>query len=237
MIVLLAGCPSREPEPEPPPIYTVVRGDSLSRIASRHGTTAQQLRDWNGIDGDLIVPGQTLIVGAPGGLAMASAPKTTTRKRAGTRRTPRPRTSTPPATPPEGWIEGGEWFEEEEPATPWPALRMPPAKACLAAETGIGDGGFGRSQGLEAEQISPVVAAFQHQTLRCYTDSVTAAGPIELVLEIGCDGRVRRSTVRSDGTGDARFAACVADAFRYAGFPPHARDFVEVVIPLRFTAP
>jgi len=233
MVAFLVGCPRPEPPP-PPPTYTVVGGDSLSRIASRHGTTTQQLRDWNGIVGDLIVPGQELIVGAPGGAAAVAEPP---RKRA--RKAP-PTTPGKRTTAAQGRSEElgeGEWWEEEEPTTPWPPLRMPVARACLADDAGIGDGSFGRSQGLEADQISPVVVGFQQQTLRCYTAGVTAAGSIELALEIGCDGRVRRSAVRSDGTGDARFAACVADAFRYAGFPAHARDLVEVVIPLHFTPP
>lgn len=232
MIVMLVGCPAPAPDVPPPPTYTVVSGDSLSRIASRHGTTAQQLRDWNGIAGDLIVPGQALIVGDPGvATAAATSPGAikAPRKRAPTGA----KRSAPPGDEPnEEWL-----YEEEEPAPSWPALRMPAAKPCLAEDAGIEDGSFGRSQGLEADQISPVVGSFQQQTLRCYTAGVTAGGPMELVLEIGCDGRVRRSTVRSNDTGDPAFAACVADAFRYAGFPAHARDLVEVVIPLRFTAP
>ncbi|MCP4870072.1 MAG: LysM peptidoglycan-binding domain-containing protein [Proteobacteria bacterium] len=230
LLLMVVGCPAPEPEVPPPPTYTVVSGDSLSRIASRHGTTAQQLRDWNGIEGDLIVPGQVLVVGDPGGEAVAAAARKPKRTTKTTSR--RPRAKAPPGEQPnEAWL-----YEDEEP-TQWPALRMPSAKPCLAEDAGIEDGSFGRSQGLEPEQISPVVSAFQQQTLRCYTEGVTAGGPMELVLEIGCDGRVRRSTVRSDGTGDGAFAACVADAFRYAGFPAHARDLVEVVIPLRFTAP
>lgn len=46
--------------------YTVRRGDSLSLIARRNGTTVEQLRAANGTRGDLINVGQTLkIPGAP----------------------------------------------------------------------------------------------------------------------------------------------------------------------------
>jgi D-gamma-glutamyl-meso-diaminopimelic acid endopeptidase CwlS len=42
--------------------YTVKSGDTLSAIASRHGISLENLRAWNNISGDLIFPGQKLIV-------------------------------------------------------------------------------------------------------------------------------------------------------------------------------
>ncbi len=225
-LTLVACAPS--PEPAPPPTYTVARGDSLSRIAKTYGTTAQQLRDWNGIEGDLIVPGQVLIVGSPGGGAGAVAAKAPAKRSSARRAKP---SAARGATPP-----GVLGFAPDE-GPSYPPLSMPPAKPCLAEDVGIGDAGFGRSVGLEAEQVSAGVAAFQTQTLRCYGPDTTAAGEVQLALVIGCDGRVRSSSVRDDGTGDPAFAACVADAFRYAGFDAHARDEVEVVVPLRYTAP
>ena len=52
-----------KPKPKPKPVvkrYTVKKGDSLSRIASRNGTSVAALRRVNGIKGDLIRPGQVL---------------------------------------------------------------------------------------------------------------------------------------------------------------------------------
>lgn len=40
-------------------------GDSLSVIAKRHSVTVDQLRKWNRIKGDLIYPGQRLLLGEP----------------------------------------------------------------------------------------------------------------------------------------------------------------------------
>lgn len=40
--------------------YTVKSGDSLGRIASRHGCTVQQLQQWNGLKTTVIQPGQKL---------------------------------------------------------------------------------------------------------------------------------------------------------------------------------
>lgn len=55
--------PRPQPKPKPKPQvrrYTVKRGDTLSAIARRHGTTVAGLRRANGISGDLIRPGQVL---------------------------------------------------------------------------------------------------------------------------------------------------------------------------------
>lgn len=46
-------------------LYVVRRGDSLGRIASRYEVTVGQLRAWNGLRGDLIHPGQELVLHAP----------------------------------------------------------------------------------------------------------------------------------------------------------------------------
>ncbi len=60
------------PKPKPKPVlvkpkpkvvkYTVKKGDSLGRIASKHGIGLSALRRANGISGDLIRPGQVLTI-------------------------------------------------------------------------------------------------------------------------------------------------------------------------------
>lgn len=53
--------PKPKPKPKPTVVkYTVKKGDSLSRIASRNGCSLSALRRANGISGDLIRPGQVL---------------------------------------------------------------------------------------------------------------------------------------------------------------------------------
>ena len=44
--------------------YTVVSGDTLSKIASKHSVTVADLRKWNGLHGDMLKVGQVLKVSA-----------------------------------------------------------------------------------------------------------------------------------------------------------------------------
>lgn len=52
-------------------VYTVRRGDSLARIASRHGTTVDALRHHNALRSNTIQPGQNLVI--PGRQSATSA--------------------------------------------------------------------------------------------------------------------------------------------------------------------
>lgn len=54
-----------KPKPKPKPKttrYTVKKGDTLSGIASRYGSSVSKIRSANGISGSLIRPGQSLVV-------------------------------------------------------------------------------------------------------------------------------------------------------------------------------
>lgn len=61
---LIVGWGDKPVPPEPEKVYyTVVRGDNLSKIAYRYGTTTKQLVEWNNIKNpNLIYPGQVLRV-------------------------------------------------------------------------------------------------------------------------------------------------------------------------------
>lgn len=75
LVIPGAGAPPPPPPPGPPPApgpgtttYTVQPGDTLYLIARRYGITLAELRRLNpNLTGDVIYPGQTLIVPAPGG--------------------------------------------------------------------------------------------------------------------------------------------------------------------------
>lgn len=64
--------PGGGPAPSGSGTYSVVRGDSLDRIAKRHGTTVANLRRWNSLSTSRIYPGQKLLVGAQASTAQTS---------------------------------------------------------------------------------------------------------------------------------------------------------------------
>ncbi len=225
----------------PAETVTVVRGDTLGRIAQKAGITLDELRAWNDIDGDLIQVGQELAVGpaTPGQpawrvlLARFSTPQV------------EPEVAEPVASAPvpparrrrAARAPSGDGQLLEEPATSWPPLRPPSPKECLDAFAGVEDGGdraFGRSEGLSGAQVKAGVAAFQQQTLRCADGHDSIAGQVLLELSIGCDGRVLDASVIDDGAPAEGFAACVAQVMQFASFPAHARDSVTVQVPLAY---
>lgn len=85
-----APAPAPKPAPAPAPAkyvtYTVVKGDTLSKIAAKYGTTYQKIAADNGIaNPNLIFPGQVLkIYGASSGNSGGSSVKTYTVKKGDT---------------------------------------------------------------------------------------------------------------------------------------------------------
>lgn len=219
----------------PAPTHVVVSGDTLSGIASNQGVTVAQLREWNHLTGDRIDVGQDLRVGEGGAgetvgslvlAALRPQPRVEPATEPGTEAAPvvsaPPRAPRAPASQP-----------ESEPGLTFAPLVMPPAKPCLA-DTAVAGEGMTRSVGLEPQQVKQGVMGFQKETLRCFEGREAAVGTVLLSLVVGCDGRVVSSTVADDTTGEAGFASCVAEVFRYAAFPAHARDTVEFEVPLTY---
>lgn len=201
---LLAGCDLFAPEA---PTYTVVRGDTLTKIARAHDCTVDELRAWNGISGDLIEVGQVLVVGEggePAAAPEAAPPTRTSRKRSRPAKT---------RLAPEPAVEG---------AAP---LQMPAAKACLAgpedAEEDGMEAGFAASRGLDGGQVRGALAAFEPNLVRCLRAGDAAAGTAELELTVGCDGRVSQVVLVDDGGLPAPLVSCVRDTLRYVPFPAH----------------
>lgn len=86
------------PSPTPPySTYVVQAGDTLSSIASRFGTTADAVKELNGLTSDIITIGQQLLI--PSGENPVSPPDTATPTSGTTAPTSTPRPQQPTATP------------------------------------------------------------------------------------------------------------------------------------------
>jgi LysM repeat protein len=71
-----AAAPSiQAPAPAPASTYTVVKGDTLSAIARRNNISLTELRQWNNLSGDLIIPGQQLKVAGGTSTQTAAQPQ------------------------------------------------------------------------------------------------------------------------------------------------------------------
>lgn len=227
-----------------PPTVVVKRGDTLGGLAKTAGVSVAELREWNGIDGDLIQVGQELATGPSGAgkpawmvlrERFAASEAAVVEDDVAEAKPPPVRRRRPRAKAQPG-AEAPEQFIEEE-ATSWPPLKPPAPKECLdafAGADGVGDRAFGRSEGLSGAQVKAGVAAFQQQTLRCADGHDSIAGQLLVELTIGCDGRVMEADVLDDGTPADGFADCVAQVLTFASFPAHARDSVTIQIPLAY---
>lgn len=209
----LAGCPWISGDAGPTPIeVTVVRGDTLFKIAQAHEVTVDELRQWNGIEGDLIEVGQILTV-FPSSDAPEPPP---TRRRA--------RTSAP---------------AHPSVAPPGPTLTLPDAKPCLEGPSlqGMGDDAMAASEGLSESEVRTAMNGFVHHTLTCIGEH-NPTGPLELEIVVGCDGQVDAVHVQDASDWPQDVHSCVRDVLRYTPFPAHGLpDGDRFTYPLRYTAP
>ncbi len=199
------------PAPPTPPTHTVARGESLGGIAKRHGTTAAALRALNDLDGDLIHPGQVLVLpGAQPGPAVKPPRSGAKPPRSGSGSS-RAKPQRPPGDLPPG------------PCAPGPSLEA-------------GDHGMAASEGLSAAAVERGVRGVLDTTAAC-VEPPAPAGTLWADLRIRCDGRVVAAAVADDPGWPPNLTACVLDALRTAQFPAHSLpDGDEASVPVRFVA-
>lgn len=212
LALALGACSLVDPAPEPVR-YTVVRGDTLGRIAAAHGVTVEDLRTWNGIQGDLIEVDQVLVV------HRSDRPAATP---------PRPRRRAPAGDP--------------TPASPPPAdtHTLPPELPCLAPPSVDLDGeGFATrgSAGLSTEQVKRAFNAFAPQMAACLPAGWTGSTTVQLDLQIACTGRVTHAEVFSAGGLSDDVQRCLVERVGFAPFPAHDLPAGERArVPLRLFA-
>ncbi len=202
--LLLLACNVPVVEPEVVEV-TVVRGDTLSKIAQAHGVTVDALRAANGIDGDLIEVGQVLRIPA-GGIAAAPAPRPT-------RMAPAPKASGHGLTRPK----------------PQPCM-APPDGTDLADDGVVASRGLSPDQ--VRQTMNPHL---QHTLSCAAREESWPTGSVMAELTVACDGTVAEVQVlSSEGLAEGT-VACVKDVLGYAGFPPHdLPDGYTFTQPVRF---
>ena len=139
-------------EPEHPTI-TVVKGDTLSKLARANGVTVAQLKEWNGLSSDTIEIGQVLVlkVNSPTDAAAVAAPTPS--------RTPRRRAKGLTVRAPDAATSQ---------AAAAPSFTMPAAKPCLAGPTSHeGDEGLGASARLRLDDYRASMNTFLHLPAPC----------------------------------------------------------------------
>jgi LysM repeat protein len=195
LILCGGGCDSMFADPSI--AYTVERGDTLGRIAKHHGVTVDQLREWNGISGDLIEVGQVITIRTDGAEPVALPEKKKNRRTVG---------------------------RKSAPVTPSTDLRMPPKRTCLDGPSidtlSDDEPDMHASAGLSIEQVRAPLAAFLPKLGRCFEGSWPTA-TVDFEITAGCNGRVSRVVVL-DGDGvDGTSLECMRTTLSYVGLPAH----------------
>jgi LysM repeat protein len=177
-------------------LYTVVRGDSLSRIAKAHDVSVDELRAWNGIEGSLIEVGQVLELRLKAALVGV---ETKPQKRVKRRK-----------------VEGKKTGPR--------GLNMPKKKACLRGPSLDDlDGevpGMVASAGLGMEDIRPAMNGFLPKLGRCFDDGWPTA-TMEFKLTVACTGQVASVGVNDAGGLPSDVVECMQKTLGFVGFPAH----------------
>ena len=198
--------------------YTVVKGDTLFLIARDQGVSVEQLREWNGIEGDLIEVGQVIRIGPAG-------------------------TESPPAPQWKGArSNGGSEAPAPEAVDGFDPLVMPSPKPCLEGPSleGIADvdEAMVGNAGLSPNEIKAAMNGFLPETLRCLAD-VPDRPTQTLVMEVtvACSGVVEHIAVTHHGDWTPEVASCVTRVLTHTPFPAHDLPNGEIFqFPLTFTA-
>ena len=163
IFALFVSCVHQEPVQSTE--YTVQRGDSLAKIAKRYDITVEELREWNGIEGNLIKPGQTLRIHGRSTVSTGQQPRK--RRRSKAKAPDKPKLVMPSAKR---------------------CLKGPSIDSVEADE------GFATSQGLGLEAIRQSMNVFLPNTLRCAEGLNPPSGVLLVEITVACTGRGLIST-------------------------------------------
>lgn len=190
LFLTLGGCDLLQSEDSVE--YTVVRGDTLTRIAQTHGVTVQQLQVWNGLSTDRIEVGQTLLIRG----AETAKPSTTVAAK------PKPRTPS--------LHSRSQRLPKAKPCLKGPSLDdldedLPDVMS---------------SAGLSMEQVRGPMRTAVAGLSDCI-DGPWPDAVVDLSMSVGCNGRVVSVDVVDGGGVSLETLGCFKERLRYVGFPAH----------------
>ena len=196
--------------------YEVVKGDTLSKIASRYNVSVAQLKDWNNLSGDVIEIGQILTIKTD-----TPAVNVDSQKALATKKNNVPQ----------------DVVLHKMGMTAAPTKKLPKAKRCLSgpdAHSLDDDHGMMTNQGLSSNQISQSMNKFFPQLADCMPE-VWPTASIELDFNVGCNGLVTYVRIIKDDNLDFDIQQCLEDSFQYAEFPAHdLPDGMDFTYPIQF---
>ena len=191
-------------------VHTVVKGESLSKIAKQYSVTVEDLKQWNGLTSDMIEVDQTLVVGTK----VKDQPQVAKKKA---------KKDEVPQLHKMGMKSGSR--------------SLPKAKKCLGGpdmDSLEGERGMRTNKGLSSNQISQSMNNFFPQLSDCMPDEWPTAS-IEIDFNVGCNGRVDYVRIIKDDDLDFGIQGCIEESFKYAEFPAHdLPDGMDFTYPIEF---
>ncbi len=204
--------------------YSVVKGDTLWKIASAHGVTVRQIKEWNDLDGDLIQVGQVLLIREDSAAGRAGTGSGEGRRR--------------PVS-----VASRDVVPVESGLRAFAPLEMPPEQPCIPPPKleDLGDTGeepeYMSSRGLPPDVIRSRMNSFLPELWRCVPQGMIPTGRVSLELTVACTGRVDIVEVMDSRGLDGALVSCVADTLHYVAFPPHDMpDGYVFMYPIYFSA-
>jgi hypothetical protein len=175
--------------------YTVVRGDTLTKVSKAYGVTVEDLQRWNELTGDQIEVGQVLTIEAGGLPAQRVEPKARVRK---------------PAAKPSS---GSRGMPKPKPCLEGPSLD----------ELDLDDVDIQGSEGLSVAQVRGPMKTFLPTLGGCFSGGWPTA-VVNLEITVACTGLVSDIRVL-DGAGlEGPVLNCMTGGLSRVAFPAHDID-------------
>ncbi len=173
--------------------YTVVSGDTLTKIARHHDVSVEQLLAWNGLSGDRIEVGQRLLI-----------------RRQDRGLSTEPSSAATDVGKPRGRTRARSRLPAAKPCLKGPSLD----------DLDGDDVDMRASVGLSTTQIRKAMGAALPALGGCIEGAWPDA-VVDLSISVGCNGRVTNVVVVDDGGLQPALLSCFSASLRAASFPAH----------------